>query len=252
MRRRSGHAMQTAFTVKRKTLIVDLGGLRSVLSSAPRAGGITKARYIVNHQVAAQPIGKDDSRVTGGARCADPSRTLGKLALSFGITEPFVGLMTAVSLADVVTRRESSDQLWVEGFVTVGTSNAVRVGEPVTQGQNVKGRTQPGTINLILVTNARLSVSAMVGMVQVATEAKTAVLLQAKVKSWTGRPGATGTGTDAVVVVSGDGPQLRYSGTHTILGALVGRVVMGAVIEGLALYEQGLAPPAAGRGGKKI
>lgn len=251
MRKRSGHAMQTAFTVRRKTLIVDLGGLRSVLSSAPRAGGITKARYIVNHQVAAQPIGRDDGGLAVAARCADPARTLGKLALSLGITDPFVGLMTAVSLADLVTRRESSDQLWVEKFVTVGTSNAVRVGEPVTQGQNAKSRPQPGTINLILVTNARLSVSAMVGMVQVATEAKTAVLLQAQVKSWTGRPGATGTGTDAVVVVSGDGPPLRYSGTHTILGELVGRVIGAAVTKGLALYERGLAPRTAGRGGKK-
>jgi adenosylcobinamide amidohydrolase len=86
------------------------------------------------------------------------------------------------------------------------------------------------------VTNARLSASAMVGMVQVATEAKTAVLIHAKVKSWTGCPGATGTGTDAVVVVSGKGPPMRYSGTHTVLGELVGRVIGTAVTEGLARY----------------
>jgi len=73
-------------------------------------------------------------------------------------------------------------------------------------------------------------------LVQVATEAKTAVLLRAKVKSWTGRSGATGTGTDAVVVVSGSGPPMRYSGTHTILGELVGRVIGTAVTEGLARY----------------
>jgi len=81
----------------------------------------------------------------------------------------------------------------------------------------------------------------MVGLVQVATEAKTAVLLRAKVKSWTGRSGATGTGTDAVVVVSGNGPPLRYSGTHTILGALVGRVIGTAVTAGLARYVRGHA-----------
>ena len=73
-------------------------------------------------------------------------------------------------------------------------------------------------------------------MVQVATEAKTAALLQAKVKSWTGRSGATGTGTDAVVIVSGEGPPQRYSGTHTILGELVGRVITQAVEEGLDRY----------------
>lgn len=115
------------------------------------------------------------------------------------------------------------------------------------QRQRAGSKTHPGTINLILVTNARLSVSAMVGMVQVATEAKTAVLLQAKVKSWTGRPGATGTGTDAVVVVSGDGPSLRYSGTHTVLGELVGRAIGMAVTEGLARYERRQAPRTSGR-----
>ena len=118
-----------------------------------------------------------------------------------------------------------------------GLSNAVQAGEPVTPRQRTNSA-HPGTINLILVTNARLSASAMVGMVQVATEAKTAVLLRAKVKSWTGRPGATGTGTDAVVVVSGNGPPMRYSGTHTVLGELVGRVIETAVTEGLARYAR--------------
>ncbi len=236
MRKPSRRALQTAFRVRGKTLIVDLGDLRSVLSSAPRAGGITRARYILNHQVTAKSIGKDHYNQGAGIQCADPARTLSKLAASLGLRDKFVGLMTAVSLADLVTVRETDGQIWVEGFVTVGTSNAVRAGEPVTLRQRTNSRAQPGTINLILVTNARLSASAMVGMVQVATEAKTAVLIHAKVKSWTGCPGATGTGTDAVVVVSGKGPPMRYSGTHTVLGELVGRVIGTAVTEGLARY----------------
>ncbi|TKB33783.1 MAG: hypothetical protein E8D51_06090 [Nitrospira sp.] len=241
--------MQTAFRVSRKTLIVDLGGLRTVLSSAPRAGGVTRVRYILNHQVAANSIAKGDREKN--ARCADPARTLSQLALSLGIRDPFVGLMTAVSLADLVTVREARDELWVEGFVTVGTSNAVRAGEPVVLGQRMDSQTQAGTINLILVTNARLSISAMVGMVQVATEAKTAVLLRAKVKSWTGRSGATGTGTDAVVVVSGNGSRQRYSGTHTVLGELVGRAIETAVTDGLARYLHWHARHEPRRSGKK-
>ena len=241
--------MQTAFRVSRKTLIVDLGGLRTVLSSAPRAGGVTRVRYILNHQVAANSIAKGDREKN--ARCADPARTLSQLALSLGIRDPFVGLMTAVSLADLVTVREAHDELWVEGFVTVGTSNAVRAGEPVVLGQRMDSQTQAGTINLILVTNARLSISAMVGMVQVATEAKTAVLLRAKVKSWTGRSGATGTGTDAVVVVSGNGSRQRYSGTHTVLGELVGRAIETAVTDGLARYLHWHAWHEPRRSGKK-
>lgn len=236
-------AMQTAFSVRRKTLIVDLGSLRSVLSSAPRAGGITRARYILNHQVANNPIRKDNCGIDPGVSCADPSRTLSKLATSLGIRDKFVGLMTAVSLADLVAIRAASDQIWVEGFVTVGIANAVRAGESAEPKQLTNGRTHPGTINVILVTNARLSASAMVGMVQVATEAKTAVLLHAKVKSWTGRSRATGTGTDAVVVVSGSGPPMRYSGTHTLIGELVGRVVEAAVTEGLVRYARRQVPP---------
>lgn len=236
-------AMQTAFSVRRKTLIVDLGSLRSVLSSAPRAGGITRARYILNHQVANNPIRKDNCGINPGVSCADPSRTLSKLATSLGIRDKFVGLMTAVSLADLVAIRAASNRIWVEGFVTVGTANAVRAGEPAEPKQLTNGRTHPGTINVILVTNARLSASAMVGMVQVATEAKTAVLLHAKVKSWTGRSRATGTGTDAVAVVSGSGPPMRYSGTHTLIGELVGRVVEAAVTEGLVRYARRQVPP---------
>src|SRR4029077_2465426 len=222
---------------------VDLGSLRSVLSSAPRAGGITRARYILNHQVANNPISRDTCDTGTFARCADPSRTLSKLATSLGIRDKFVGLMTAVSLSDLVAMRAAYDQIWVEGFVTVGTANAVRAGEPAEPRQLTNGRTHPGTINVILVTNARLSASAMVGMVQVATEAKTAVLLHAKVKSWTGRSRATGTGTDAVVVVGGSGPPMRYSGTHTLIGELVGRVIEAAVTEGLARYSRRQAPP---------
>ena len=252
MKELSRRAMQNAFKVRRKTLIVDLGGVRSVLSSAPRAGGITRARYILNHQVAAKPMGRNNCGTGTGAQCADPARMLSKLAISLGIKDKFVGLMTAVSLADLVTVREAYDQIWVEGFVTVGTSNAVRAGESVTLGQRTSNGTHPGTINLILVTNARLSASAMVGMVQVATEAKTAVLLRAKVKSWTGQNGATGTGTDAVVVVSGDGPPQRYSGTHTILGELVGRVIGMAVTAGLGRYMRWQARSTPGTRGKKL
>ncbi|MGH7217557.1 MAG: adenosylcobinamide amidohydrolase [Nitrospiraceae bacterium] len=220
-----------------------MGSRRPVLSSAPRAGGITRARYILNHQVANNPIGGDLWGIETGARYPDPSRTLSKLATSLSIRNKFVGLMTAVSISDLVVMRAASEHIWVEGFVTVGTANAVRAGEPAIPSPRTNGRAHAGTINVILVTNARLSVSAMVGMVQVATETKTAVLLHAKVKSWTGRSGATGTGTDAVVVVSGNGPPSRYSGTHTIIGELVGRVVEAAVTEGLARYARGPARP---------
>jgi iron complex transport system ATP-binding protein len=145
--------------------------------------------------------------------------------------------MTAVRIEQLVTLRVQEDDLWVEGFFTVGVTNAVRAGEPPPIAPHNRHAQTPGTINMILVTNAQLPVSAMVTMTQVATESKTAALFEQQVPSWTGLPGATGTGTDAIVLVCGEGPRVRYSGTHTTLGALVGQLVFRAIGLGLRLIQ---------------
>lgn len=135
--------------------------------------------------------------------------------------------MTAVDVTRSVLIRESDGGLWVEGFFTVGTTNATRAGEPATHPAE-----GPGTINIILVTNARLPTSALVGAIQVATESKTAVLHERKVRCRSGAL-ATGTGTDTVTVATGHGPSHRFSGTHTKLGELLGRTVTKGVTRGL-------------------
>jgi adenosylcobinamide hydrolase len=231
MRHRHNSELMTRFRVEQHTLLIDLGARRRVLSSAPRGGGLVRARFILNHQVPANPIMAQVR--TAKSIWYDPAQYLGRLARRIGVDHRCVALMTAVSLTQLVTLREEQDGLWVEGFFTVGVSNAVRAGEPVVSPDGGRVRLGAGTINIILVTNARLSSSAMVGAVQVATESKTAVLLAKGVPSWTKRPGATGTGTDAVVIACGNGPTLRYSGTHTLIGAMFGRLVSRGVQEGL-------------------
>jgi adenosylcobinamide hydrolase len=147
--------------------------------------------------------------------------------------------MTAVPMTQLVAGREGSNGLWVECFATVGVTNAVRAGEPHNGRRSVFQK--PGTINLILITNGCLSHAAMVGAVQVATESKTGVLRDHAVPSWTGRPGATGTGTDAVVIACAhrrEGPWLPYSGTHTEIGELIGRIVTDCVTRGLARAKE--------------
>jgi adenosylcobinamide amidohydrolase len=148
----------------------------------------------------------------------DPSRYLGLVAESLAAPLPCIGLMTAVLMQRLIVLREQWDNLWVEGFFTVGVTNAVRAGEPTVEPPALS---TAGTINIILVTNAALPASAMVTLVQVATESKTASLLGNNVRSHSGLAGATGTGTDAVVVASGDELRLRYGGTHTKIGELV-------------------------------
>ncbi|HKW85782.1 MAG TPA: adenosylcobinamide amidohydrolase [Nitrospiraceae bacterium] len=221
----------TRFFLRNHTLLIDLGKRQRVLSSAPRCGGLVRARYILNHQVMADPIAV--SLPASKCRCDDPARYLGHVAAQLAADRTCVALMTAVPLAQLVTLREELDGVWVEGFFTVGVSNAVRAGESTVTSDRRQTRPAFGTINIILVTNARLSSSALVGAVQVATESKTAVLLAKGIPSLTGSPGATGTGTDAVVIACGTGHVIRYSGTHTKIGELIGRLVCRGITEGL-------------------
>ncbi len=229
----------TRYLVKNGTLVIDLGAPKRILSSAPCGGGWRVARYVLNHQVAANPLSSSNGPLAAHSDDAaheSPSRALMRVARELGVHDPIVGLMTAVPMTQLVTSRRETRRWWVECFATVGVTNAVRAGEPPLLSDASRDP-EPGTINLIVVTNACLSPSAMVGASQVVTESKTGILRDHGVPSWTGQPGATGTGTDAVVVACSrhrGGDRLLYSGTHTELGAMIGQVVGDCMREGLA------------------
>ena len=225
--------VRTSYRVMGQTLVINLEGRNRVLSSAPQGGGLMVASCVLNHQVEANPSSSGDHSKT----FTPPAHFLRKVASRLGIRTHTVGLMTAVPMTQLVMARAASDGLWVECFATVGVTNAVRAGEWPPQRFLRDRPGAPGTINLILITNSSLSHAAMVGVVQVATEAKTGVLRDHAVPSCRDGIAATGTGTDAVVIacrLRGQGPSHLYSGTHTIIGALVGRVVADCVTRGLA------------------
>lgn len=232
----------TRYRIAEGTLLVDLGTRMRVLSSAPRGGGFRMTRYILNHQVFPNPVRQKTSWSDATPQqWGDPARYLGRIALALGADGDCVGLMTAVPMKQLVTSRESGNGIWVECFATVGVTNAVRAGEPPRRAAGQTADRTPGTINLILITNACLAASALVCAVQVATESKTGLLRDHAVPSWTGRPGATGTGTDAVVVacaLRGQGPWRSYAGTHTDIGSMIGRVTADCLSQGLARATQ--------------
>jgi iron complex transport system ATP-binding protein len=222
------------YRIDRGTLIIDLKLMHRIISSAPRGGGIVRARSILNHQVPANPSAL---RQAAAGQWADPARSLGRLAVRLKVAMPMVGLMTAVPMKQLVVDREQWGPLWIECFCTVGVTNAVRAGDPLTSANGIHRRQDPGTINIILITNATLTMTAMVGAVQVATESKTGTLIKNRVRSVSGKSSlATGTGTDAVVVASSlDGVhRVPYSGTHTEIGSMIGRLVSRCVQAGLA------------------
>jgi adenosylcobinamide amidohydrolase len=188
----------------------------TVLSSAVVGGGLVRVRYLLSRYVHRD------------YHCLDPVADLVAFARSQGISEAFVGQMTAVSLqkARVITLR--AETLTVAAVVTAGLSNAATPGlsAPVTSG--------PGTINMILLIDACLSPAAMVNAVITATEVKTHVLMSHGVCTPEGYA-ATGTSTDAVAVAStGSGTPLAYAGPVTLVGWLIGRCVRTALAEALA------------------
>jgi iron complex transport system ATP-binding protein len=244
MKTRNPLKLRTRYRINAGTLVIDLGRLGKVLSSAPQGGGLQSARYILNHQVKAQ-TGSDRHITTvekpTHSDWGDPARYLRRVATVLGVDDKCVGLMTAVPMNQLVVGHEESDGIWVECFATVGITNAVRAGEWPRVVSDPSKVTDHGTINLILITNAALSSAAMVGAAQVATESKTGILRDHAVPSWTGVPGATGTGTDVVVVACRfreNGGRLSYSGSHTVIGAMIGRVVASCVTTGLARAER--------------
>lgn len=227
LRSRTFSQVRTRYRVTDTTLVIDLEASKRVLSSAPRGGGWRFTRYILNHQVDGNSVAKHGA----------PSRSLRRIACGLGVDEACVGLMTAVPMTQLVTGRLWAGGVWVECFATVGVTNAVRAGEPCQLPAVHSTAHELGTINLIVITNACLSSSAMVAASQVITESKTGVLRDHAVPSWTGKPGATGTGTDVVVVAcgrQGEGRWVPYSGTHTEIGAMIGRVVSECMRQGLA------------------
>ena len=231
--KRPSTGVHTRYRVLEQTLVIELDRRMRLLSSAPQGGGFTVASCILNHQVEANPS------VTAKQPMSfrNPARCLRELAARMGIRAQTVGLMTAVPMTQVVTARTVSHGLWVECFATVGVTNAVRAGEWPPEYPAGNRAADLGTINLILITNGSLSQAAMVGAVQVATEAKSGVLRDHHVMSCRTGDAATGTGTDAVVIacsLRGEGPWHVYSGTHTVIGALIGQVVTDCVTHGLA------------------
>ncbi|NPA90984.1 MAG: adenosylcobinamide amidohydrolase [Chloroflexi bacterium] len=198
-----------------RALVLESRTRLAILSSAVVGGGWTRARYIVNLHVS-----KDYANPR-------PEEDLRAFAREWGISEPFVGLMTAVYLhrSRVVSQQEGRLQVVAVG--TVGVSN------PAAAGKTPPFRAAPGTINLILLVRGNLTPAAMVNSVITVTEAKTAVLWERGLTTPAGHQ-VTGTSTDAVVIAAtGEGAPLPYAGPVTPVGWLMARAVRQILEESL-------------------
>ena len=178
-----------------------------ILSSAIIGGGFSRKRHILN------------TYVDKNFNSPNPKNWLRSLATRMDIRESFIGLMTAVKLSKARIAFLESDGLGVGALVTAGVRNASAAGiTPVFSSK-------PGTINIILLLNARLTRAAMLNAVITATETKTAVLMEKKVLTAEGDL-ATGTSTDTITIAATNHGALQaYAGPVTTIGWLIARVV---------------------------
>ncbi len=139
-------------------------------------------------------------------------------------------LFTGADMDNLVIKREKFRDMEVCALVTAGAkSNAVRMSRD-------EGRFyEPGTINIILLPNMKLTSRAMTRAIISATEAKTAALMDLDIRSSysSSLHGATGTGTDNIIVVRGTGIEIDNAGGHSKLGELIAKAVYQGVREAI-------------------
>jgi adenosylcobinamide hydrolase len=164
------------------------------------------------------------------------------LALGFSSQE-IVYIGTGVTMDHLAVCERSYEELKVCCFATAGAkNNAMRMGTDLGNytEHDRKFTFVPGTINILLLTNVPLTDGAMARAIMTVTEAKTAALQDLNFKS-TYRPRyqATGTGSDNVLVVSGNGPEtpIRSTSGHTKIGELMAFSTKIAVIEALKKHH---------------
>ena len=137
-------------------------------------------------------------------------------------------LFTGADMQHLAVKQASYKAMKVYALVTAGVkSNAVRMGAEAASYY------EPGTINVIIMTNMELSQRAMTRAIISATEGKSAAIqdLDIRSKSNPAFLQATGTGTDNVLVVSGRGQKINNAGGHSKMGELIARAVYQGVME---------------------
>lgn len=209
------------FIHKNKTFVVSSARPLKVLGSAVLGGDLRSARYIINHTV--------DKGYNG----SDPERDLKQVAENLELGHDVLGMMTAVSVTQTFLTHVNHKGLSVVTLCTAGIGNPGVAGLSISK---VIDQNKQGTINLILLVDGNLTDPAMVNAVITATEAKTRALFKANI-CLPGGEQVTGTTTDSIIVAcTGRGEKLRYAGTGTDLGYLVGRTVYEAVLQGVSTY----------------
>lgn len=129
----------------------------------------------------------------------------------------------------------------VQGFVkaqcliTLGLGNGAHVGFPDGQRSFAK----VGTINSLCAVNVPLSDGAMIEASSIATQARTAALMDYYRENLPEVQPVTGTGTDCIVIACPkEASHTMFSGLHTNVGKALGEAIYKAALEACTVWHR--------------
>ncbi len=141
-------------------------------------------------------------------------------ALQAGIHEPYVGVLTAGNAGEYVQETETTPKWQVSVLLFADLMTRCSAGK-TRPDDALSG----GSIDIIILTDASLSMGAMVSAMVTATEAKARALVEARLTTAEGHV-ATGAAADSVVVAClSRGERIRQAGSATTMGYLIGKLV---------------------------
>jgi|HubBroStandDraft_5_1064220.scaffolds.fasta_scaffold00569_3 adenosylcobinamide amidohydrolase len=218
----------TKITLNEPWLEVQFPCAHFVLSWALLGGGWRTASKVLWHRATDQdlPIG------------LDPLALFLERIERDGMDKNAIGFLCGAPVSSYIEAVQACNGQWVRCLATVGLSNGVRVGDP-----SFLANPKVGTINILLQSSLPLSLAASIEASSVVTQARTLAVLEAQVPSAAGSGFLTGTGTDCIVIASPthENP-VAFSGTHTLIGHLIGKAVLKATKIGIQRWKdrQGL------------
>jgi adenosylcobinamide hydrolase len=204
-----------------------------ILSSAVLNGGSKEANCIMNFQVPEDAGSDMDDEVHKEA-----GDFLIEETAKLGIPQDqVVSIMTAAKMKNVEGVTQKFEDITLTAFVTAGAYFAATPGDEIASKQSAFPFKKWGTINTIVLIDGNLTDSCMVNAVVTATESKAAALRELDVRSRFSGEVATGTVTDSVVIAcTKRGRTIKYAGSGTVLGELIGKAVKTALKK--AIYKQ--------------
>jgi adenosylcobinamide amidohydrolase len=202
-----------------------------VLSSAYHNGGLVKATSIVNFHISR----KQDETVH-----RNPDLALREALIKLGFSpEKTVAMMTAAEMRNLGAANRKHQNTMLSVFTTAGVDVGATAGEATVSKQN-EPFLKLGTINIILIIDGNLTDSCMMDAAKTMTEAKSVTLRELDVRSRFSGDLASGTVTDTVAVAcTGRGELVKFAGTGTVLGELIGRMVKDSLKDALE-KQQGI------------